>query len=276
MEKQPKAVTMSQRRSATKNNSEGERTIILEEAEPNVTSIQIMQQEVKSLSLETDGEDSEAEMLHLTKGNDNDPVRKQSRRVQKWKESPFAVGLTEPTWMEERTRDSCSRTLPPDETGCLCFSAFVCPLLGAERVGNMAVLRSSQEWTEEVEDDKETGQATIRRYSRPRIDMVVGPYWPMLCFITYPIILGISGWTLLSGIMKPGKPLVLIFVWTILTLGLIVALALTAFRDPGIMYRNRNQLHPTWRWTDEADTYRHRHAWFDSDTAVVIEGFDHT
>ena len=31
-----------------------------------------------------------------------------------------------------------------------------------------------------------------------------------------------------------------------------------------------------WRWNDRALTYRPRGAWYDQDTAVVVEGFDHT
>jgi hypothetical protein len=137
-------------------------------------------------------------------------------------------------------------------------------------------LKSSQEWVEEIELDEETNQPLVRRYTRPRLDIVVGPYWPMLCFVTYPLILGVSGWTLVSGILRPGTSIVLQFVWTVCTLGLIVSLTRTAFRDPGIMYRQRQQKDATWRWSDQADTYRPRNAWFDMDTAVMVEGFDHT
>lgn len=204
---------------------------------------------------------------------------KRQRRIKLWKESPFAIGLTEPTWVDERYReryDSRYNDIMPDESGCLCMSANICPLFGATRVGNMAVLKSSQEWVEETEIDEETKEPTIRRYTRPKLDIVVGPYWPMLCCVTYPLILGVSGWTFISGIVRPGTSIVLQFVWTVCTGTLIVALALTAFRDPGILYRQRKQKDSTWRWSDQADTYRPRHAWFDMDTGVVIEGFDHT
>ena len=218
---------------------------------------------------------------------EHDPERPKIERynacVKKWKESPFACGLTEVTWRDEQTRhchhnhNNHNRTLPPDETGCLSCSAYVCAWLGAGRVGNMAVLKQSLEWVDEVVVDEETGQIDSRRYSRPRLDIVVGPYWPMLVFVTYGIIFTVSIWTFHTGIWGRGKPPVLIFVWFDCTVGLIVALALTACRDPGILYRLREEPpNDTWRWSDPADSYRPRNAWFDTDTAVIVEGFDHT
>jgi hypothetical protein len=249
--------------------------------------------EVKTLSLDTEtttsthhmigsDEDYDEETMPLDHASRNETdyaSSKRMRRLKLWKESPFAVGLTEPTWMEERYRDHYSSDIPPDESGCLCMSAYVCPWFGASRVGNMAVLKTSQEWVEEVEHPDAadpSGPPTVRRFSRPRLDVVVGPYWPMLFFVTYPLILGVSAWTLVSGILRPGTSLVLQFLWTVCTLGLIVALTRTACRDPGILYRQRQPKDATWRWSDQADTYRPRHAWYDMDTAVMVEGFDHT
>lgn len=61
-------------------------------------------------------------------------------KVANWKESPFAVGLTEITW--EAEQEKFKRKSSPmdddhsvDSANCLCFSAAVCPLVGAERVG---------------------------------------------------------------------------------------------------------------------------------------------
>ena len=61
-------------------------------------------------------------------------------KVANWKESPFAVGLTEITWEAEQEKFK-RRSSPVDDdhsvdsANCLCFSAAVCPLIGAERVG---------------------------------------------------------------------------------------------------------------------------------------------
>jgi hypothetical protein len=43
------------------------------------------------------------------------------------------------------------------------------------------------------------------------IQFVLGPFWPMLHFITYPLIFGVSALTLYSGI--PGKPWFVQVVW---------------------------------------------------------------
>ena len=53
----------------------------------------------------------------------------------------------------------------------------------------------------------------------------------MLCMVTYPLILGVSGATLIIAIPE-ANPLIA-FAWAGCTIGLIVALAMTAFRDPG-------------------------------------------
>ena len=244
-------------------------------------------------------------------------------RLQKWKESPFACALTEPTWQAEALRQAKSnpaytqvmkhqqhpqhrgRTrvplseheadndemmideddeltevdMHPDTTGCLCCSAMVCPLVGAGRVGNMAVLRSTTERVEEIEEDLETGGTQVRKYTRPKLLCVLGPYWPMLLFVTYPLILGVSAWAFRVAIAPGNKPFIVVLGWFALTMGLIVALALTGCRDPGILYRYSDpppQNENNWRWNDQALTYRPRGAHFDTDTAVVVEEFDHT
>lgn len=132
-------------------------------------------------------------------------------RVKSWKESPFAVGLTESNWMDERSRPMKASSaygdsdMEPDHSGCLCCSAKVCPLLGAGRVGNMIVLRQSEGWIEEEVIDEETGNLVKRKVSRPSLDIVAGPYWPMLVFVTYPLILGVTIWTFFGGI-RTGAP----------------------------------------------------------------------
>jgi palmitoyltransferase ZDHHC9/14/18 len=100
-----------------------------------------------------------------------------------------------------------------------------------------------------------------------------------LIFVTYPLIFGVSGWAFTVAILPGKKHPMLVLGWLVITLALIVALSLTGCRDPGIMYRhprpppqNENQ----WRWNDQAQTFRPRLAYYDSDTAVMVEEFDHT
>lgn len=274
-----------------------------------------------------DDDDDNEKTAMIDIQNDSEEIqklkRRQQRRYEKWKGSFFAVGLTEATWMDERTRHIYSTNnyrdpasyLPPDETGCLCCSALICPLFGARRVGNMSVLKQSVEWVdssaatatttaEEMDPEEQRRQQHTeeqpedrppRRVARPRLEIVVGPYWPMLCFVTYPLILGVSAWTLYAGLLhntakttkrRPSTssssstttPIVIWFVWIVLTISLITALAFTGLRDPGILPRTRGRHPPdaSWRWSDAADSYRPRNAWFDSDTAVLVDGFDHT
>mmetsp|Transcript_30523 Transcript_30523/g.45193 ORF Transcript_30523/g.45193 Transcript_30523/m.45193 type:complete len:315 (-) Transcript_30523:275-1219(-) len=217
-------------------------------------------------------------------------LERHNAKMKHWKENPFAAGLVEVTWKDqlEQSGNCCggsSRATPawaqdeihPDSGGCTCCSAWICSKLGAGRIGNMAVLQQSQEWVEEVTLDEETGESTTRRYTQPKLNFVVGPYWPMLMFVTYPLILGVSGWTWMTAL--PGKPLLLQIVWGFLSFGLVFALFQTAFRDPGIMRKRRNpppQEEAQWRWSDAGQTYRPRGAVYDTDTAVVVEQFDHT
>ncbi|CAB9515952.1 expressed unknown protein [Seminavis robusta] len=229
-----------------------------------------------SLSLESEASAASEAKVSVEERFENESY---NMKVKHWKDSPFAVGLTEVTWADEKLRNGNSNSDDQslDSANCLCFSSAVCPHVpGVVRVGNMSVLKQSTYSIDAEEEDEETGEIRVVRVIRPKLDIVVGPYWPMLCLVTYPLILGISGWSLLRAV--PGKPFYLQLAWLTGTIGLIVSLALTACRDPGIMYRRhappkRTQ---TWRWSDQAQTYRPRGAIYDPDTAVVVEGFDHT
>ncbi|VEU37725.1 unnamed protein product [Pseudo-nitzschia multistriata] len=199
----------------------------------------------------------------------------QQIRTKAWQESYFARGNVHSTWEAEYIElkengwyGECSKMMDGHNSNsvpCGCCSAIVCPMLGASRVGNMAVLKQSNEWVTEEVPDLENGGTKIERSTRPRLDFVVGPYWPMLCMITYPLILGVSGVTLVTVIPKVN---VLVGIaWAICTGGLIFALAMTSFRDPGILPRHRNppanQEEMGWRWNDRALSYRPRGSWYD-------------
>ena len=62
--------------------------------------------------------------------------------------------------------------------------------------------------------------------------------WPMLMCITYPLILAVSLWAFHVGILPGKKPFIVVIGWLTITIGLIVALAFTGCRDPGILYRH--------------------------------------
>jgi hypothetical protein len=102
-------------------------------------------------------------------------------KIKQWREGHFATGVMEGTWDEayakykRNPKDECLSCGDDDDgTPCNCCSAMVCSAIGAGRVGNMAILKQSTEWVEEVEVD-ENGESTARRFTRPKLDFVVGP-----------------------------------------------------------------------------------------------------
>ncbi|KAL3770205.1 hypothetical protein ACHAWU_009145 [Discostella pseudostelligera] len=219
--------------------------------------------------------------------------------------------------------------------GCIYLSALICSRLGAGRIGNMAVLKERYVMVEADDDDGDedvdeqvradgfvdddgeeedlaihqrnnissnnsrgkTATKTKQLVRKREIQLVVGPFWPMLLFITYPLIFGVSAFTLYTGL--PGKPMYVQIVWALLTLQLIRSLFNTGFRDPGILQRrtrpppvkedDSDNDHATrrigfrwgnedgaWRWSDQAQSYRPKNSMFCPDCKVVIEEFDHT
>uniref|UniRef100_A0A7S1ZGM5 Palmitoyltransferase n=1 Tax=Ditylum brightwellii TaxID=49249 RepID=A0A7S1ZGM5_9STRA len=234
-----------------------------------------------------DGEGKKDENLTIEERYENG---RNAAKLKHWHDSPYAVGFTEPTWEdelsrrgkndEESSRGCCADDIDPT-CGCMYVSGIVCSRLGAGRIGNMAVLKERSVLVEEEveEDDVENGDGqtskkTVRRVYKNQLEIVVGPFWPFMLFITYPLIFGVSGLTAVKAI--PGKHPILIAVWAGCTFGLIYALFSVGCRDPGIMTRHRRPLHTSWRWNDQAQTYRPRGASYDQDCACVIEEFDHT
>ena len=236
-------------------------------------------------------------------------------KVRHWREGELAAGLVELTWKDELGKhrytdendangpnrgvcaDCCREEMEPT-CGCLYLSGLVCSRIGAGRVGNMAILKESTVMVEEEIDEPDdaeeqmesehgtasspsssSGRVRTRKVHKRRIDLVVGPYWPMMICVTYPLIFGVSFWTLVSAIL-PGRHPLISMVWSTLTIALIYALFGVAFRDPGILPRHRTPPAGTargeWRWNDQAQTYRPRGAIYDPDCSVVIEDFDHT
>lgn len=232
--------------------------------------------------------------------------------------------------------DATSEEIDPT-CGCLMVSGYVCGsrCINAKRIGNMAVLlernvvlevpsnsimedrndnggegkeSSIGEGEEEkalVLSDMEEGTttssssstSTIQRITQRQIIYVVGPYWPMLLCVTYPLIFSVSIWTAYKAVFVPKQYPLIMLGWTILTFGLISSLFHVGFKDPGIMRRYREpptsivsgngsggdvtvttsgRMNTSWRWNDQAQTYRPRNAFYDPDCAVVVEEFDHT
>ena len=133
------------------------------------------------------------------------------------------------------------------------------------------------QWVKHVEHNEETGEEkVIQKYQQPCLDCVIGPFWPFLLFVTYPLILGISLWTLLIAI--PSKHILVKLLWGCLTSAPIYFLAKMACTDPGILYHHHHippQEKNQWLWSDQGQTNCPHGAHFDTDCAIVVEGFDH-
>jgi DHHC palmitoyltransferase len=183
--------------------------------------------------------------------------------VRRWRESPFAVGLTRETWAEENSScvDVIRHCTPLALTGCCC------PYAG--RVGNMIVLSQRMESYQ----DPATGSTR----SRPRLLLVLGPYWMVLVFVTIPIFSLLSIYTSYSKVRNESN-LIHVF-WYITNAGLFFSLVMVGCSNPGILYRHTAPPpgeEAQWNWNDQALTYRPIHAKYDPECAAVIEKFDHT
>mmetsp|Transcript_790 Transcript_790/g.1665 ORF Transcript_790/g.1665 Transcript_790/m.1665 type:complete len:319 (+) Transcript_790:77-1033(+) len=207
----------------------------------------------------------------------------QQRKIDHWRDSAFAVGCVNVTWEDDQPSWWClnSRIDSADSARVIDqqfpVSSIVCGCLGADRVGNMAVLAQTTEVFEEEMADPESGEVTTHRKKRPKLLWVVGPYWTVNMFVTFPLIFGVSGWMCYSRVI--GSGLVIIISWSIGTFLMVFSLCMISCRNPGILYRH-SQIPPNteedWRWNDQARTYRPASSRFDSDCQVVVEGFDHT
>lgn len=209
----------------------------------------------------------------------------EERKLRHWKNSEFAVGCVSVTWKDDQPSWWCNSGKnrdgddgnPVQTKSQFAFSSIVCGCLGAGRVGNMAVLAQSVENVEEEIADPETGRLTIRKKQRPKLLWVVGPYWTVNIFITFPLIFGVSGWICYKRILEAGLPVQIS--WSIGTFLMVFSLCMISCRNPGILYRHDEvprDSQEEWRWNDQARTYRPASSRFDSECQVVVEGFDHT
>ena len=151
--------------------------------------------------------------------------------------------------------------LPPPSGGCAApFCLRLWP--GARRVGNMTIL-----WEERGRD------IDVEHKTR----CIVGPFWPVMLFVTFPLILGVSAG--LASTVLPGQNTIIIVVFAILVIFVGVSLALTACTDPGLLRRRvQRPASPegdSWSYSDQAQTYRPPGAIYCRDCGVVVRGYDH-
>lgn len=208
---------------------------------------------------------------------DRDSLDPRELKIRHWEQSPFAVGCVNVTWKDDRKWFRPPRSQVLDRNPQLFCSAYVCGCLGAGRVGNLAVLAQTTEEYDHLESvNEETGERRTSKRKRPKLLCVVGPFWPINIFLTYPMIIGISFWTGWRNL--PDASIGIVVTWSFCTALMMFSLAMVACRDPGVLYRYRERPHDAddWRWNDQAKTYRPFKARFDPECQVVVEGFDHT
>ena len=186
----------------------------------------------------------------------------------------------------------CGRNAPPAPDFVVAgradgFSAAICvACCGARRVGNMTLL-----WQDMgSSDDEDEGGAEEQGRPRPRRrDLrpsaarrfervcMVGPFWPCMVFITYPLItVAVYG---ILFVVFPATPWVVRVPLMLLTLFVLVALGFTACSNPGLVKRHAERPDTpdgaTWVYSDQAKTYRPLGAIYCSDCGVIVEEFDH-
>jgi DHHC palmitoyltransferase len=183
-------------------------------------------------------------------------------------------------------------------------TAWICKYTSFPRVGNMIVLyqtipaRSSQL---QSEDDP---SPSLQR-TRPQLYIVLGPYWMIALFVTFPIMMILSIWTAVVKIQFHVHWVQ--WTWLVSTIMMIFTFLLVACTNPGIQYRyhtkpqqHHDRNHPAmtpseinqsidhdpnnssninnnteWVWNDQAYTYRLSTAKYDPECAVVIDQLHH-
>lgn len=229
------------------------------------------------LEIEVAGDvEKEEDKKKKKKEKEQDSSDPRDRKIQHWRNSIYAVGCVNIDWKDENpflNHPSWHRRNPNLAwSGVLCGSCFTC----ADRVGNMAIFYSTTEEYEAVETSEAGEEIKVKR-KRPRPVCMAGPYWPVNLCLTWPLILGISGWTLYTRVLH--KDIVVIITWSICTFALCASLLLVSLSNPGILYRHAEPPQGeegSWQWNDQAKTYRPSNARFDTECQVVIEEFDHT
>jgi hypothetical protein len=151
----------------------------------------------------------------------------------------FAIG----TNATKNCADSCST--------CMCCACF-------PKIGNMTPLL----W----------GAKKANGYRK--LLCMVGPFWPVLVFVTYPLIFLITG--AVANFCLPHIHMAFTIITAIGFGIVVVSLGLTAFVDPGMAPVTKVKPGPGWSYSDQAKTFRPKHAFYCNMCKVVIQEYDHT
>lgn len=144
----------------------------------------------------------------------------------------------------------------PKGRTCGLISSIACPECCCRRVGNMIVVCESK-----------------GKQGEHRIDCLCGPYWPVVTCFTFPAIIGVA--ILGAKQFWCCVPVFLRLLYVLFALVPILSLAYTAFADPGMLRRQSEQPDKSWRYSDQAETYRPPGSVYCTEAQAVIEDFDH-
>jgi DHHC palmitoyltransferase len=235
---------------------------------------------------------------HIHDEEDNEDDREYHEFVRKWKESPFAIGLSYTTWFEEKAICCFSFQLFLLKYGCydhwfcccrcvdamkqvllkqqqqqqqqrnrrrryrttknnanVACTACLCQYTPFGRVGNMLILYqtihhdfhgnegNNQDNNHDCRfhgnSNNQPNRNDIHHITRPKLYLVMGPYWMVASCITLPVMVGLTFWI---GITKiPYYQLAVKVTWSFCAVIMIVSFLLVACTDPGIQYRYRNR-----------------------------------
>lgn len=160
-----------------------------------------------------------------------------------------------------------------------CAAAVCVTCCGARRLGNMVVL-----WQDPLGEAGAGGGSSAlssalrwgstRRYERM---CMVGPFWPCMVFVTFPLIGG--GACAVLFWMFPRTPPLVQAVVLLLTLLVLTALGFTACSNPGLVRRHETKPDTdegaSWIYSNQVNTWRPPGAIYCRDCGTVVEEFDH-
>lgn len=177
-----------------------------------------------------------------------------SRNKRRKNTKQFAVSVRWEREMEERRRNQskksrCTGTTEDLNTNCCCC---------AHRIGDMfSILETSN------------GSPIV----------MAGPCWPFCLFITFPLIVVISGLVAYFVVLKKDNGLPFWFAYIYFTMIGITILSLfcVSCRDPGLLERVTDEEagQGGWFWNEQVGSYRPPGALYCRECKVLIQDYDH-
>lgn len=170
----------------------------------------------------------------------------------------YAVSVRWEREMEEymvnkRIRNKCCDFKTPTSSLEVCNLIFCCC---ANRIGGMFSLLEKADGTP---------------------ILITGPCWPFCCFVTVPLIAGISGLVSYFFLFNENLPLWIAILYLVMVGITLLALSCVSCRDPGLLERVTDEEagHGGWFWNEQVGSFRPTGAMYCRECKALIEDFDH-